>query len=33
MTKKITTWLMEAEVIVVHAYALWHLVRVLFFHS
>jgi len=31
MTKKIAAWLIEAEVVVVHAYALWHLVRVLFF--
>jgi len=31
--KKIVTWAKEAEVVVIHIYALWHLVQVLFFHG
>jgi hypothetical protein len=31
--KKLSTWLIEAEVAVVHIYALWHLVKALFFHG
>jgi hypothetical protein len=31
--KKLSTWLKEAEVVVVHLYALWHLVKALFFHG
>lgn len=31
--KKLGTWLVEAEVVVVHLYALWHLIQALFFHN
>jgi hypothetical protein len=31
--KKLSTWTSEAEVVVLRLYALYHLVKVLFFHS
>ena len=31
--KRLATWLIAAEVVVLHTYELWHLIRVLFFNT